>query len=89
MVYYVCPNCGHRSAEYQQSMVHYNSCDVVRVRTVNSPPSSAFTGNTTTTMPGGAGPPGGGGAASAGGATAGGAVSATAQETAPETEQAK
>ncbi|BGO91528.1 hypothetical protein NBRC10512v2_003799 [Rhodotorula toruloides] len=40
MVYYVCPNCGNRTAEYSESMVHYNACDVVRVRTVNSPPGS-------------------------------------------------
>ncbi|KAG0664575.1 hypothetical protein C6P46_001171 [Rhodotorula mucilaginosa] len=32
MVYYVCPNCGHRSAEYSDSMVHYNACTVVRER---------------------------------------------------------
>ncbi|GAA5912080.1 hypothetical protein JCM8208_001020 [Rhodotorula glutinis] len=42
MVYYVCPNCGHRSDEYKQSMVHYNSCDTIRVRPFNSPPSSSF-----------------------------------------------
>ncbi|GAA5854289.1 hypothetical protein JCM9279_005111 [Rhodotorula babjevae] len=42
MVYYVCPNCGHRSDEYKQSMVHYNSCDQIRVRPFNSPPSSSF-----------------------------------------------
>ncbi|GJN90551.1 hypothetical protein Rhopal_003563-T1 [Rhodotorula paludigena] len=45
MVYYVCPNCGHRSDAYHQSMVHYNACDVVRVRNVNSPPGSTFSSN--------------------------------------------
>ncbi|POY74553.1 hypothetical protein BMF94_2314 [Rhodotorula taiwanensis] len=32
MVYYACPNCGHRSDEYSDSMVHYNACTVVRER---------------------------------------------------------
>ncbi|GAA5820113.1 hypothetical protein JCM11251_005485 [Rhodosporidiobolus azoricus] len=44
MVYYVCPNCGHRSNEYGESMVHYNACDVVRVRNVSSPTGSTLTG---------------------------------------------
>ncbi|GAA6042094.1 hypothetical protein JCM8097_003105 [Rhodosporidiobolus ruineniae] len=44
MVYYVCPNCGHRSDEYGASMIHYNACDVVRVRNVSSPTTSTIGG---------------------------------------------
>ncbi|GAA5850389.1 hypothetical protein JCM8547_001858 [Rhodosporidiobolus lusitaniae] len=43
MVYYVCPNCGTRSDEYGASMVHYNACDVVRVRNVSSPTNTTLT----------------------------------------------
>ncbi|GAA5939995.1 hypothetical protein JCM10213_004902 [Rhodosporidiobolus nylandii] len=45
MVYYVCPNCGHRSDEYGASMVHYNACDVVRVRNTSSTGGSGISAN--------------------------------------------
>ncbi|GAA6001349.1 hypothetical protein JCM10207_006620 [Rhodosporidiobolus poonsookiae] len=38
----MCPNCGQRSDDYDSSMVHYNACDVVRVRNVSSPTASGI-----------------------------------------------
>ncbi|GAA5885941.1 hypothetical protein JCM6882_004209 [Rhodosporidiobolus microsporus] len=75
MVYYVCPNCGTRSDEYGASMVHYNACDVVRVRNVSSPTNSTIAsgglalGGTLSSTSGGGGDAGAG---EAGGAGAGG-----------------
>ncbi|GAA5832458.1 hypothetical protein JCM3766R1_003085 [Sporobolomyces carnicolor] len=75
MVYYVCPNCSHRSDDYETSMVHYSDCKVVRVRQgLGSPPGSQFITPGSNGTNGARGPPadaGGGGGGGGGGASAG------------------